>query len=151
MRVEGNADHLVRVGGLAAAAVVAFLLLRAALIPEDFGRLGHYRAGALDDARNRPLVHAGRAACTPCHAAPAQQVAGGAHQTIGCESCHGPLARHAEKPKEQKAARPEARPLCVNCHARNVARPAAFPQVDVTDHAGDATCTDCHAAHAPGN
>lgn len=151
MREAGDADHLVRVAGLAGAGLVAFLLLRAALVPEDFGRLGHFRAGAIDDARARPLVHAGRAACASCHDEPVRALAGGEHRAIGCESCHGPLARHAEKPREVKVSRPDGPSLCAGCHARSAARPAAFPQVEVQEHAGEGACLDCHAAHAPGN
>ena len=134
---------------LFAAGVAAFAIVRAALIPEGFGVYGHYRAGAIDDNRAQPLVHAGRDACTTCHAERAEELAGGTHKDVGCESCHGPTGAHALRPAEAKAERPDGRALCQRCHAKNITRPAAFPQVDPAEHAPEGSCTDCHAAHSP--
>ena len=141
--------HLVRVGVLFLAGVLAFLLLRALLVPEGFGRYGHYRPGALEDNRIHSLVHAGRAACLDCHADAAAAARGGPHEHVRCEACHGALAPHAAEPLEQKAERPDSRLLCVHCHQANVARPASFPQVDAADHAGGEACASCHQAHDP--
>jgi hypothetical protein len=142
-------DHLLRMAGLFAAGVLVFLGARSALTPDDFGALGHYRASAVGDNRADPLVHAGRAACAACHAEPAKALAEGAHARVGCEACHGPLARHAEAPEGQKAERPDGRQTCVRCHGRTAGRPAAFPQVDPAEHAPEGACVDCHAAHSP--
>lgn len=141
--------HLVRVGILFLAGVLAFLLLRALLVPEGFGRYGHYRAGALDDNRRQALAHAGRAACLDCHADAANAARGGPHAHVRCEACHGALARHAAEPLEQKAAKPDSRVLCVRCHEANVARPAPFPQVEAAEHSGGEACASCHRAHDP--
>jgi hypothetical protein len=119
-------------------------------VPSDFGVYGHYRAGALADNRARPLVHAGRAACAACHAERAGEIGKGKHASVGCESCHGPLAAHAADAQAHEAPRPEGRLLCLTCHRVNVGRPAAFPQVDPREHAPDGACTDCHSAHDPG-
>jgi hypothetical protein len=146
----GHREHLVRVAALFAGGVVVFLLLQALLVPEDFGVYGHYRAGALDDNRARPVAHAGRAACIECHTDVQEAAKGGHHERIGCEACHGPLARHADDPAAQKAERPDSRVLCRRCHAANVARPARFPQVDPEEHAGKEACITCHPAHNPG-
>jgi hypothetical protein len=145
----GHYEHLVRVAVLFAAAILAFILVQGFLVPDDFGTYGHYRAGALDDNRALPLVHAGRAACVDCHVDVPEATAGGAHVAIGCEACHGPLALHAEDPAVEPG-RPDAATLCARCHAGNVARPAGFPQVNVDDHAGGETCLSCHTAHNPG-
>jgi hypothetical protein len=142
-------DHLVRMAALFAAGVTLFVAARAVLIPHDFGVYGHYRASALADNRADPLVHAGRGACLACHAEPAQALGAGVHHAIGCEACHGPLARHAAAPKESRAGKPDGRTLCLRCHARNETRPATFPQVDAAEHAPEGTCVDCHAAHSP--
>ena len=147
---RGDAEHLLRIAGLFLAGAVAFVALRGALIPEGFGLYGHYRAGAIDDNRAEPLVHAGRAACTACHPPAAAALAGGAHARLGCEACHGPLAAHAAEPSKAKAARPEARSLCLRCHGALVSRPAKFPQVEASEHAPEGACTECHTAHAPG-
>ena len=142
-------DHLLRMAGLFAAGVIVFAGARAALTPDDFGALGHYRASAIDDNRADPPVHAGRAACAACHAEPAKALGEGSHARVGCEACHGPLAGHAAAPKERRAAKPDGRSTCVRCHARLAGRPPAFPQVDPAEHAPEGACVDCHAAHAP--
>jgi hypothetical protein len=145
----GHYGHLVRVAALFGCAVLVFVLLRALLVPDDFGVYGHYRAGALDDNRNLPLVHAGRAACVECHTDVPDAMAGGAHAAIGCEACHGAQASHAEDPSVDPG-RPEAATLCARCHAALAARPAGFPQVDVDEHAAGESCLTCHTAHNPG-
>ena len=106
-RLLGHREHLVRVAGLFLAGIVCFVVLQALLTPEGFGRYGHYRAGALDDARARGLTYAGRAACVECHADAADAAKGGGHAAVHCEACHGPLAAHAADPSKPKAAKPD--------------------------------------------
>jgi hypothetical protein len=146
----GHRGHLLRVAGLFAAGVLAFLVLQAFLVPKGFGVYGHYRAGALEENRVRPVAFAGRATCVECHSDVPDVMKGGRHAAIHCEACHGPLAGHAGDPAEKKAVRPDSKVLCARCHAANVARPARFPQVEVAEHAGEEACTTCHAAHNPG-
>ena len=52
-------EHLLRMAAIFVAGAVLFIVVRGLLVPEDFGVYGHFRAGALDDNRQRPLVHAG--------------------------------------------------------------------------------------------
>lgn len=144
-----DAEHLFRLAGLFVVGLFLFLVVRALAVPEGFGRLGHYRAGAIDDNRVPPLVYAGRAACADCHAEAVEAKAAGAHRGIGCESCHGALAAHASDPDSAAAKAPEATPLCLRCHTADQAKPKGFPQVDPAPHAEGAACNDCHQAHAP--
>jgi predicted CXXCH cytochrome family protein len=141
--------HLVRVAVLFVAGFGAFLVLQALLVPKGFGEYGHYRAGALDDNRARPLAFAGRAACLDCHSDVGDVIGKGKHATVHCEACHGPHAAHAADPSTAKAVRPDSRVLCARCHQASVARPAAFPQVEIADHAGGEACTSCHTPHSP--
>jgi hypothetical protein len=145
----GHHAHLVRVAAFFGAGVILFLVLKGVLVPDDFGVYGHYRAGALDENRALPVVHAGRAACVECHADVPEAMAGGAHQGVHCEACHGPQGRHAEDPSIEPGL-PQISVLCSRCHAHNAARPSGFPQVDVKDHAGGESCVSCHVAHNPG-
>jgi len=145
----GHKGHLVRMAALFGVGVLGFVVLQALFVPKDFGAYGHYRAGALDDNRARPIAFAGRAACVECHSDVADAAKGGRHEAVRCEACHGPLAGHAADPTEKTAVRPDPRVLCARCHAANVARPALFPQVDVAEHAGQEACTTCHTAHNP--
>jgi hypothetical protein len=145
----GHAEHLVRVAVLFVAAIAVFLVAQALFVPEGFGDYGHFRPGALVDSRAHPLVFAGRAACVECHSDVPEAMAGGAHATVHCEACHGPLERHAEDPSVDPG-RPDAGVICARCHSALVARPVAFPQVDVGEHAGGESCLSCHVAHRPG-
>jgi len=144
-----HGGHLFRVAGLFAAGVVAFLVLQAFMVPKGFGVYGHYRAGALDDNKAHPVVHAGRAACLDCHSDVGDVLGKGKHAAIGCEACHGPHAGHATDPSTAKAVRPDAHELCARCHQASVARPAGFPQVEPAEHAGAEACTSCHTPHSP--
>ena len=149
-RIFGSGEHLVRVLFLFAAALLAFLGMKALLVPEGFGKYGHYRAGALDDNRARPVSYAGRAACADCHDDKPATLARGKHASVGCEACHGALAAHAHDPETLKPALPQVPALCLRCHGRTTGRPATFPQIDPADHAGEARCTECHSPHDPG-
>jgi hypothetical protein len=143
-------EHLVRMAGLFAAGIVVFLLLRGVLIPADFGELGHYRAGALDDNRAAARQFAGRAMCEECHDDVAAARSGGEHQGIGCEACHGALAAHADDPSAVVPEPPTATPLCISCHRMSAAKPTWFPQVEPDTHSEGAACDECHAPHNPG-
>lgn len=62
-----DANHLIRLAAIFAIGTLLFVVVRAQMVPDDFGRYGHYRAGAIDDERARTPVHAGQAACAGCH------------------------------------------------------------------------------------
>jgi len=145
-----DAAHLVRMAGLFAIGAVVFLVLRGVLIPSDFGELGHYRAGTLDDVRSLEPRFAGRRACAECHDDAAVELAGGIHAGVGCEACHGALAGHATDPGAETPQTLQVRSLCVTCHTAAAAKPDWFPQVDPVEHAGDEACDECHVPHQPG-
>src|SRR5690348_13362579 len=93
----GHYGHVVRVAVLFAAALLSFLFIRSWLVPPDFGRLGFYRAGALDDIAARPVAFAGEATCAACHAKIFEERQGTRHASLRCEACHGPSDAHALK------------------------------------------------------
>ena len=144
-----ESQHLVRAALLFAAVFILFLVARAALVPKDFGQLGHYRAGALGDARTHPLSFAGRAACGECHGDVVEARKGGKHERIGCEACHGALGRHAGDPEAMTPVKPDGGGICLVCHLANVAKPKAFPQVDPAEHGDGQGCDACHRPHHP--
>jgi hypothetical protein len=145
-----DVKHLIRLAALFLFGLMAFLVVRALMMPVGFGVFGHYRAGALDDNRTRPVRYAGQAACLDCHADAAEARAGGGHARVSCESCHGPLAGHAAEPDTTAARRPDPRLTCLRCHSSNPARPRRQPQIVVKDHAEEGPCTACHQPHRPG-
>ncbi len=144
-----DAGHLVRLAAAFAVLVVLFVIARGALIPKDFGTYGHYRAGALADARARPVSYAGRAACVECHDDVDALKKKGKHAGLGCEACHGALARHAADPQGVVPVKPDPAKVCLVCHLKNVAKPAGFPQIDPAEHAGSDPCVTCHKPHSP--
>ena len=144
-----DVEHLVRLVFLFILAIGCFAVVRAWLVPADFGKFGHYRAGALDDIRARPASFAGRSVCVDCHSDVEEARKGGAHAGIGCEACHGPLAAHAADPTSTPPVKPDAKALCPVCHEHNAAKPERFQQVDTKAHAEGASCVECHKAHAP--
>jgi len=141
-------EHLLRLAALFAAGVALFLGVRWLLVPSDYGRLGPYRASALVQNALRPIVFAGQAACVECHTDVADLRKTNAHARVSCESCHGPLARHAADPAVS-AHRPDPRAICAVCHVASAAKPPWFKMVNFTEHADPGPCTTCHAAHAP--
>lgn len=169
----GPYSHLVRMAMLFVGGTLVFLLGRSFFVPADFGVYGHYRAGALDDARAHPVAFAGQAACIGCHSKVADLRKTSRHARVSCEACHGPFATHAAN--QQNAAtearspantqtspptqvvgdrlpssiRPDGLKVCVGCHVKSPSKPQGFPQIDVADHAGDNRCVECHDPHAP--
>jgi hypothetical protein len=141
--------HLVRVAVLFACGIALFFAMRAVVVPRDFGLYGHYRAGALDQVRARPIVYAGQAACVECHSDVGDERKASSHARVSCEACHGPLATHASGDAQDKPPRPDGRRTCERCHLASPSKPAAFPQIVLADHADQGPCIACHNPHAP--
>ena len=169
-------QHVFRVGVVLGVGLVVFLIARAAAIPSDFGVLGFYRAGALDDNRARPIVHAGRTACLECHdgiydppapgreasvkalasvVVPLDPVKDNRHFRLTCEACHGPLQKHVvDEDKQLPVPKVGSESLCLNCHRKVAGRPRSQPQVVPAVHANDVGqmkdgCVGCHKPHWP--
>ena len=102
----GHRGHLLRVAGLFAAGVLAFLVLQALLVPEGFGVYGHYRAAALEENRDRPVSFAGRAACVECHSDVTDAMKGGRHAAIRCEASPRPARRSRREPGREEGGAP---------------------------------------------
>jgi hypothetical protein len=144
-----DSGHLIRPSAVILLGLVLFFLLRQAVIPKNFGQYGHYRPGALNLVRQRPVAYAGQQQCVLCHDDQAKVRADGKHASIACETCHGPLAKHADDPMSLKPKLPEVATLCVRCHEKDSAKPRAFPQVVSTEHSGGMACNECHKPHNP--
>jgi cytochrome c553 len=148
--MASRAGHLVRLAAVVVTFLVGFLVLRRAVIPKDFGQLGHYRPAALDDNRQRAMVFAGQGECAGCHEEQVQARQTGKHAKVACEACHGPAANHAADPGVAKPTVSNVVALCVRCHAKDAAKPPAFPQVVAAEHNSDAgSCNNCHQPHKP--
>jgi hypothetical protein len=144
-----DSGHLIRPALVILAALVLFVVLRQAVIPKAFGQYGHYRPGALDQIKQRPISYAGQQQCVMCHEEQSRARAEGKHARVACEGCHGPLAKHAEDPGALIPKLPDVAVLCVRCHEKDSAKPHAFPQVASAEHSGGMVCNTCHKPHNP--
>jgi hypothetical protein len=145
-----DVTHLLRMAAVFVLGLVLFLVLRNAFLPNSFGKYGHYRGDALAEITARPVVYAGHQACEMCHPDIVETKSKGVHAHVNCESCHGPLSKHAEDPASLTPAKIEVAHLCVRCHSENIAKPPLFPQVNGMEHSGGQACDTCHQPHSPG-
>jgi len=144
-----DTEHLIRLAAVMVIAVVAFVLLRTAVVPHSFGQYGHYRGDAIAEAAARPIAHAGHEVCEACHTDVVDQKKLGKHVVVSCEACHGAQAKHADDPASIKPPKLNTAVLCARCHEANSAKPKGFPQVVTADHAGGLACDTCHQPHRP--
>lgn len=138
-----------RLGVIFLLVAAALVTARALLVPPTFGAEGHYRAAAIAEITAAPIRYAGRAACAECHDDVFGEHARGRHQTVACEACHGPSARHIESGGETRPIVPRGRDFCPACHGYNAARPTGFPQIDPIAHNPMTPCVNCHRPHEP--
>ncbi len=129
--------------------VAGYFLIRAILIPSDFGLLGHYRASSIKVNMEKGMNYAGAGACTDCHDQEIQTKKNGYHRGVACETCHGPSLAHAENPEKTKPAVTRTRVLCLLCHEYLPTRPTGFPQVISDSHNPTKPCIACHRPHDP--
>ncbi|MDR3691413.1 MAG: cytochrome c3 family protein [Fimbriimonas sp.] len=122
--------------------VFAFLGLKSVVVPDSFGKLGHYRYAALAELQGHPQKFAGKETCIKCHGNTAPHSQNG----VSCESCHGPGAAHAKDDSIGVTVMP-TRAACGACHAMSAARRDTFPQVDLSEHNPGQRCVDCHKMH----
>jgi hypothetical protein len=146
-----GAEHLLRMVGAFAVGVLAFLAIRAFLVPPSFGEYGHYRGNAIAEVAALPIVFAGHQACEACHTDILDTKTKGKHAAVACEACHGPQGKHAEDPGSTIPQKPDAAVLCAQCHEASAAKPAGFPQVATADHFTGVVCDTCHPPHDPLN
>jgi hypothetical protein len=144
-----DSGHLIRPAAVILVGLALFIVVRGAVIPKNFGQYGHYRPGALDLVKERPMAFAGQQQCVICHDEQATVRSTGKHAHVACEACHGALAKHAEDPGSVIPKLPEVATLCVRCHEKDSAKPAAFPQVASAEHSGGMVCNTCHKPHSP--
>ena len=149
MKAFKDAGHLFRLAAVFLVGFVLFLILRGFLVPRSFGQFGHYRGNAIAEIAARPVSYAGHQTCEVCHTDVLEVKSKGVHKGVACESCHGPLAKHADDPASVQPAKLDTAVLCVRCHEANLAKPKSFPQVVSADHSGGAACNTCHHPHSP--
>ena len=149
MKIFPESGHLFRLAFIFTLGLLLFIGLRSIFVPKSFGQYGHYRGDAIAEIAARPTSYAGRQACEDCHADVVQKKSAGKHARVGCEACHGPLAKHVEDPGSVHPDKLDTAVLCVRCHQENIAKPASFPQVKADEHSSGLACNTCHQPHTP--
>jgi hypothetical protein len=135
--------------------LVAFLVLAYAgivfLTDPSFYRFGHYRADVVPELAAGEPRFRGPDYCRNCHPDRHSEWNKGAHARVKCEICHGPAGQHPATGKLPIPDDPVT--LCSTCHEAMSARPAAHPQVVLSEHpyphATPVPCSDCHNPHSP--
>lgn len=59
--------HLLRLAAVIAIGLVAFVILRAAVVPHSFGQYGHYRGAAIRETASGAVAFAGHDTCEAWH------------------------------------------------------------------------------------
>ncbi len=127
-----------------------FLVARHFLVPDTFGKYGHYRAASLIDNANPEIHYAGQQACFDCHQDIEDLKAKDVHSDIHCEVCHGPGEKHVLSSEAADIFKPSGREFCGSCHALNAAKPkSAIFQIDLNKHNVGKNCNECHNPHQP--
>lgn len=165
-----HSKHIVRLVSLLGLVVVLFLIVRSLVVPKDFGKLGHFRASAIDEAAARESRHIGNQACNDCHGEMYSAWSKGKHTRPQCENCHGPGLLHRKLmsgesidaypdviKKNKNAIRvPTGIQECKWCHLKTFERPSSLKFITgVESHISGmggqygpgSKCTDCHNPH----
>jgi len=142
-------EQVKRLAIILAVIIVAFAPVKRLLVPADFGKHGHYRASALDDAAAMPLSYASQSVCNDCHDDVVDTKNQGYHVNLGCEVCHEAALAHAENPDSIVPPAPRGRGYCPICHEYLEARPTGFPQIVSVSHNPLKPCISCHNPHDP--
>lgn len=150
-------NHVLRPLWVAIGAVLLVLLIRAIVVPSDFGvngrnfTYGFHRLGSINDWKNVKVKYRGREYCQECHEEQVTANQDSPHRRIACENCHGPAQSHPDDPAALTIDR--SRELCLRCHARLdypgnprlTIRRAIIPE----SHNPGQLCRDCHNPHHP--
>jgi len=131
--------------------ILLFLIARHFLVPDSFGKYGHYRADSMDEIAALPVHYAGSSLCIDCHDTEGEMLKSDQHAGLSCEGCHGPNAKHADDYEVKEfLVKDGSRKFCGRCHTINAARKLEnVIQVDIVEHHPEKeNCIDCHNPHA---
>lgn len=130
--------------------VSVFILIRHFLIPDSFGKYGHYRAYSIDDNKVKTSFYKGKDACISCHQDIFELQDSDLHSEISCESCHAPKINSNTDCQTNPPIVKGTIQLCGQCHEMNFGRlEKGVPQLDMEAHKGEQNCIECHNSHAP--
>ena len=149
-------NHAWRPLFVAIGAVALLLIVRANVVPSDFGvhgknfTYGFHRKSSIDDWENFKVKYRGKEYCRECHEEKVEENLSSPHSIIQCENCHGPAIDHPENPEALPIE--STRLLCLRCHAYlpyPQSNRADMPAVDPAEHNPGENCISCHNPHHP--
>ncbi|MBU0479950.1 MAG: cytochrome c3 family protein [Proteobacteria bacterium] len=149
-------NHVLRPLWVVIAAVGLLLLVRAYMVPDDFGvhgsgfTYGFHRLGNIDDWKAEKVQYKGKEYCAECHEENVAANNASKHNIIQCENCHGPAMDHPDNPEKLEIDR--SRDLCLRCHALLPYPDSArgrLKGINPQDHNPDSPCAECHNPHKP--
>lgn len=130
--------------------VTVFIFIRQLVVPESFGKYGHYRANSIEDNKAIVPYYKGEEKCTSCHQDVFDLKFSDLHAEISCETCHPPLIDAYTDCKVKPPIMEGTIEFCAQCHKMNMAREAiGFPNLDIKEHEEGKNCIECHNPHAP--
>jgi hypothetical protein len=139
------------------ALVVAILVARAMIVPEDFGAhemgymYGWHRQANEEEWKNFKIKYQGKEYCRDCHYENYELNSNSPHAIIQCENCHGPAIAHPAEPEKLEINR--SRQQCLRCHARlpyEQSGRAWIRGINNDEHNPGTECVMCHNPHKPG-
>ncbi|HEY3307302.1 MAG TPA: cytochrome C [Desulfuromonadaceae bacterium] len=149
-------SHVWRPLYLALFLLAVILLVRYAVVPEDFGihergyMYGWHRKSNEEVWKMVPVRYKTAAHCPECHPQQYNDLKNSPHRIISCENCHGPNYEHPKDPAGYNIDR--TRKLCLRCHARllypNSDR-VKITGINPVQHYSQAECVMCHIPHNP--
>jgi len=136
------------------------LVARSIVMPDSWGKYGHYRADYIDEEASRAIKYGQNDSCMSCHEEVVELKNEGKHKRLSCEMCHSPLSEHVKDGKKfadmHVAKDDDLDKTCLRCHQTNViGRPKDFPTIDKKEHLkskrvrADHHCNQCHTVHHP--
>jgi hypothetical protein len=127
-----------------------FILIRRFVIPDSYGKYGHYRANSIEDNKIRTTYFKGEKKCTECHQQVYDLKASDVHNRIHCESCHSPRIAASIDCKVKPPVVKGTIQFCGQCHSINLGRlEKGAPQLNFKEHYDKQNCIECHNPHAP--
>lgn len=149
-------SHVWRPLYLALGVVAAILVLRAVVVPEDFGvhesgyMYGWHRKSNVAEWEAVTVKYRTSEYCKECHRDKYDDLKASPHAAIMCENCHGPNLRHPEDPSSLTIDR--SRELCVRCHfylPYKASGRGRIRGINPETHHPEAECVLCHYPHNP--
>jgi len=140
--------HILRLLALAVGFIILALAAKSYFTPDSFYQFGHYRGDSVAQIAADAPKFKGTDYCQECHEERHVEWTAGTHKVVKCEVCHGAVREHPVD-GELPVVPTDTVKLCTLCHESMPTRPAAQPQIVVSEHAGTEQCATCHNPHSP--